>query len=80
MDDGKTVAETAFDEMVMGAVQGWCEFSLFVSRQNQSDLSLKGLDDALERFHLKKDIFWEQKQLKSVKAKVDDLLAMESHQ
>jgi len=31
-DDGKTVAETASDEMVMGAVQALCEFSLLVSQ------------------------------------------------
>jgi len=27
MDDGKTLAETACDEMVMKAVQEFCEFS-----------------------------------------------------
>jgi hypothetical protein len=30
-DVGKTAAETASDEMVMGAVQTLCEFSLLVS-------------------------------------------------
>ena len=46
-DDRKTVAETASVEMVMGAVQALFEFSLLVSQQNNSDLSLTALDDAL---------------------------------
>jgi hypothetical protein len=79
-DDGKTVAETASDEMVMGAVWALCEFSLLVTKQNHSDLSLTALDDALKRFYQKKGIFREQKMTKSAKAKVDDLLATESHQ
>jgi len=47
-DDGKPVAEKASDEMVMGAVLALCEFSLLVSQQNHSDLSLKALDDELK--------------------------------
>jgi len=50
-DDGKTALETTSDEMVMGAVRALCEFSLLVSQQNHSDLSLAALDDALKRFH-----------------------------
>jgi len=72
-DDGKTAAETASDEMVMGAVRTLCEFSLLVSQQNYSDLSLKALDYALKQFHQKKGIFREQKMSKSAKAKVDNL-------
>jgi len=79
-DDGKTAAETASDEMVMGAVRGLCQFSLLVSQQNHSDLSLTALDDALKWFYQKKGIFRDQKMSKSAKAKVDDLLATESHQ
>jgi hypothetical protein len=79
-DDGKTAAQTASDEMAMGAVRALFEFSLLVSQQNHSDLSLKALDDALKRFYLKKGIFREQKMSKSTKAKVDNLLAKESHQ
>jgi len=79
-DDWKTVVENASNEMVMEAVRALCEFSLLISHQNHSDLSLKVLDDALKRFYQKKDIFREQKMLKSAKAKVDDLLATESHQ
>jgi hypothetical protein len=56
-DDGKTAADTACDEMVMGAVWALCEFSLLVSQQYHSDLSLKALDDALKRLFKKKDIF-----------------------
>jgi len=52
-DDRKTAAETASDEMVMGAVQALCEFSLLVSQQNHSDLSLQALDDTLKRFYQK---------------------------
>jgi len=79
-DDGKTAVETASDEMVMGAVRALCEFSLLVSQQNHSDLSLKALDDALKRVYQKNGIFREQKMSKSAKAKVNDLLAKESHQ
>jgi len=79
-DDGKTAAETASDEMVMGAEWALCEFSLLVSQQNHSDLSLKELDDALKRFHEKKGIFCKPKMSKSGKAKVDDQLAKASHQ
>jgi hypothetical protein len=52
-EDGKTAAETTSDEMVMGAVQALCEFSLLVSQQNHSDRSLKVLDDAQNRFYKK---------------------------
>jgi len=79
-DDRNTVAETASDEMVMGAVRALCEFSLLVSQQNHSDLSLKALDDTFKQFYQMKGIFREQKMSKSAKAKVDDLLAKESHQ
>jgi len=79
-DDGKTAAETASDEMVMGAVRALCEFSLLVSQQNHSDLSLTALDDELKRFYKKKGAFRNQKMLKSAKAKVDEQLATESHQ
>jgi hypothetical protein len=79
-DDGKTAAETASNEMVMGVVRALCEFSLLVSQPNHSDLSLKALDDALKWFYQKKEIFRYPEMWKSVKAKVDDLLATESHQ
>jgi hypothetical protein len=78
-DDRKTAAETASDEMVMGAVQALCKFSLLVSQQNHSDLSLNPLDNALKRFYQKKGIFREQKMSKSAMAKVDDLFARQSH-
>jgi hypothetical protein len=44
-DDGETPAETASNEMVMGAVRVLCEFSLLVRQQNHSDLSITALDD-----------------------------------
>ena len=47
-DDRKTAAENWSDKMVLGAVSASCEFSLLVSQQNHSDLSLKALDDALK--------------------------------
>jgi hypothetical protein len=78
-DARKTAAETASDEMVMGAVWALCEFSLLVSQQNHSDISLTALDDALKQFYNKKGAFRDQKMLKSAKAKVDELLARESH-
>jgi len=74
------VAENASDEMVMGAVRALCELSVLVGQQNHSNQSLKALDDAMMGFCPKKGIFREQKMLKSAKAKVDDLLATESHQ
>jgi len=46
--DGKTAVKTASDDMVMGAVQEFCEFPLLVSQQNHSPLSLNALDDALK--------------------------------
>jgi hypothetical protein len=79
-DDGKTAEETASDEMVMGAVRALCECSPLVSQQNHSELSLNALDDALQRVYQKKGVFREQKMSKSAKAKVDDMLATESHQ
>jgi hypothetical protein len=79
-DDRKTAAENASDEMVMGAVLALCEFSLLASQQNHSDLSFIALDDALKQFYQKKGIFQEDKMWKSAKAKVDHLLATESHQ
>jgi len=48
-NDWKTVAETGSDKIAMGAVRGFCEFSLRVSQQNHSDLSLNALDDALKQ-------------------------------
>jgi hypothetical protein len=49
-DNGKTAAETTSNEMVMGAVGALCEFSLLVSQQNHSNLSLTPLHNALMRF------------------------------
>jgi len=79
-NDRKTAPQTASDEIVMGAVWALGEFSLLVSQQNHSDLSLKALDNAVKLFYQKKGIIREQKMSKSSKAKVDDLLATESHQ
>ena len=79
-NDVKTEAETTSDEMVMGEVQAWCEFSLLVSQQNHSDQSLTALDDALKRFYKNKGAFREQKMLKSAKDTVDELWARNCHQ
>ena len=49
--DWKAPAETAADEMVMGAVRALREFFLLVSQQNHSDLSLTALDDALKQLY-----------------------------
>jgi hypothetical protein len=75
----RTAAENASDEVVMGAVWVLCEFSLLVSQQNHSNLSLKVLDDELKRFYQKKGICRELAMWKSAKANVNHLLAMESH-
>jgi hypothetical protein len=60
-DDGNTPAETASGEIVMVAVRALCEFSLLVSQQNHSDLSLTALDAALQQFDKKKGAFRDQK-------------------
>jgi hypothetical protein len=78
-DDRKTGAETASDEMVIGVVRAFCELSPLVSQHNHSDLSLKALNDALKQFYKMKGALQDHKMLKSPKAKVDDLLAKESH-
>jgi len=75
----KPAAETSSDGMVMGAVRALCEYSLLVSQQYHSELSLAALDDALKRFYKKKGSSPDQKMLKSAKAKVDELLARECH-
>jgi hypothetical protein len=79
-DDGKTLVETASDEMVMGAVWALCEFSQLVTQQNHSDPSLTALDDALKRFYKKTGTFREQKMSKSAMAKVDEPLGTGTHQ
>jgi hypothetical protein len=79
-DDGEPPAETASDEMVIGAVRALSEFSLLVRQQNHSELSLTALDNALTRLSKNKGAFREQKMSNPAKAQVDDLLARESHQ
>ena len=66
--------------MVMGAVRALSGFSLHVSQQNHSDLSLAVIDDAQERFYKMKGAIWDQKMLKSSRAKLNEQLARESHQ
>jgi len=78
-DAGKTEAETASDDMVIRAVWALSEFSLLVSQQNHSNLSLAALDGAPKRFYKMKSAFWDQRMSKSAKAKVDVQLARESH-
>ena len=79
-DARKTAAETASVEMVMRAVRALSEFPLLVSQHNHSDLSLKALDNPLKQFYQKNGIIRDQKMSKSAMAKVDELLASESHQ
>jgi uncharacterized protein YcbK (DUF882 family) len=78
-DVGKTAAETAYNEIVMEAVRALYEFSPLVSQQNHSDLSLKALDDALKQLYQNNGIFCALNMVKSAKAKVDHMLAEESH-
>jgi len=70
-DDGKCAADATSDEMVSGAVRPLWEFSLLVSQQNHSNVSLTEIDDPQRCVFEKKGVFQEQKMLKSVKAKVD---------
>jgi DNA-binding LacI/PurR family transcriptional regulator len=78
-DAGKTAAETASDEMAIGAVQALCELSVLVNQQKYIDLPLAALDDALKRYYNKKGAFRDRKMAKSAKATVDELLGRESH-
>jgi len=64
----------------MGAVQALCEFSLLVSQQYHSDLSLTALDDAQNWVHKNKGAFREQNMMKFPKATGDEQSARESYQ
>ena len=55
-------------------------FSLFVSQQSHSDLSLTALDDALMQRYTKNGAFQEQKISRLAKVKVHEQLARQSHQ
>jgi hypothetical protein len=70
-DVGKTAAETASDETVMGAVRALWEFSQLGSQPNDSDQYLTAQGNALKRFYQKKGAFQDQKMSKSAKAKVE---------
>jgi len=59
--DRNIVEEKVFNEMVMAAVWLLCEFSLHVSQQNHSDLSLKALDNACKPFYQNTGICQAQK-------------------
>jgi len=48
MDNGKTAADAATDEIVISAVRTLCQFSVRVSQQNHFDMSLKALDNVLK--------------------------------
>jgi hypothetical protein len=63
----------------MVAMRTLSQFSLLVSQQNHSDLSLEVLDDAHKRIYPKKGIFREQKMSNSAKAKLGDLVAKEPY-
>jgi len=78
-DAWKTAAEIASDVMVMRAARALCEFSLLVSQQNHTDLSLATVDDALKQFSEQKGAFRDQKMSKAAKTKLDEPLARESH-
>jgi len=71
-DDGKSVAETASDAMVLDAVQELSSFSLPVSQQTHFDLSLRVLDNARKRYNMTKGAYHEQNILKSSHMKVEE--------
>jgi len=71
-NDGKTMVETASDEMVMGAARAWYEFTLLVRQQTESDLSLTALGNTLKQFYKNKGTYREQKMSKSANSKVVD--------
>jgi len=74
------VVHLASDDMVIGAFCSLCEFSLLVSQQNRSYLSLKPVDNTVMQFYQRQSAVQEQTLWKSVKAIVDEQLAKESHQ
>ena len=74
------MADIPSDEVVFGAVQALCEFSLLAREQNHSNPSLPALDNVLKRFYKTKVAFREQQMSKSAKANVDHLLARESYE
>ena len=51
--DRKSAAETPSHNIIIGAVQAVCEFSVLVSQQNHSDIFLKTLGDALKQIYQK---------------------------
>jgi hypothetical protein len=71
-DHGKTPVETASDEMVMEAVWALCAFTLLVSQQHDSDLSLTALDDNWKRIQKKEGPIRDQKMSQSAKRKVNE--------
>jgi len=80
MDVGYCAADKAADNQVMWVLCVLCKFSLLHSQQNNSDLSINVLDNALKWFYYKQGAFQWQKMSKTAKAKVDQQLATESHQ
>jgi hypothetical protein len=56
-DTCKIATEITFKEVVMDAVPALCEFSLLERQQNQSDLSLKALDNAHKQLYQRKGNF-----------------------
>jgi len=79
-NNGKTVAETASDEIGMGAVQALCECSLLLSQQNNSNLFLTVLDNELKPCYKMKGAFHKRIILKSATINMDELVTRESHQ
>jgi len=47
MDDRKIAGERASNEMVMGAVQAFCELFVLVCQHNHTDQSITARDNAL---------------------------------
>jgi hypothetical protein len=79
-DDGKSVAETASDYIVMGEVQELYEFPLLISQRIHSDLSLAPLDNALQQLYNNQSAFRDQKMSNPAMHRVDEPLGGESHQ
>jgi hypothetical protein len=53
-DDGKCVAATTSEDMVIGTVQALCALSLLVSQQDYSDIFPQALTNTLKQFYKNK--------------------------
>jgi len=74
-DDGRSGAGSASKEIVFGAVQAICKFSLLVSQQNDSKLAINAQDDTHNQIYSIMSAVYEHKMGKSAIARVGKYFA-----